>query len=480
VLIKNEKNRITYLGLSKDESLLIGYLLDINGYRVLVDCGVEFADWPEGDPRREQYGRMVRGLVFPPRIFDERKIDAVLLTHGHLDHAGGVPILEKKGYLAPHCKIWAHPVTHMGLPLSWKDSIKRSPYLFGEDEVNAALERRAYFDADGEWEILTGNSKTGVFVWTKECGHLAGARTLILKIGEERVAITGDTALHDQPTVKGAKPFSDSKEVPDEYLPTQILGTDLTSGARIRKNYAAESEALMKEAQPVLEKDGKVIVPAFAFGRGQNVALLFASWMRWNRHEFPIYVDGMIRKVFRIYQELLRIEIPKSVQFVESADHRLALANSRGPMVIIATGGMGEGPVTQYYRTALGEKENLVAVVGYAAPGTTNEMLLRQMGLPEEERKATLFDNGTRIDVSLRAQVKSFGLSGHLDAEEACEYFGGIVKRRRRNGLKRKELKRIALTHGTHEAKQVAASGMYSYGLADTVCFGEPWSTFEI
>lgn len=420
------------------------YVIDRGSQRILVDFGLEFVPWDEDEHPlvKEFYGRKVVPPQFDPSFFDDKKIDAVIFTHNHLDHCGGAALLLP--YLEPHARIFARPITNEVLEFVLRDTMKNSPYLFHIFQRDRTLALREDLPF-GEFEILPGWK-----IFVKDAGHLPGAISIIFDLGDdERGIITGDVALHDQPIVPGTKMFSES--VPSEWLPNRILGTDLTHGSEQKKfHYDHELEKFVNAVAEVHNAGGHVVCAAFAHGRGQQVAVALA------RRGFMVYVDGAIRQVLKMYQRHLDFDFPHDlIRFVEddkNNKYRKELIESEQPRIVITTAGMGdEGPIGLYMRAWLPYEKNAVFFTSYLAPGSTGARLLKisKSGIPGTiELKS---DNDNLDEVAVCARIGRFHLSAHADLYDFATLIEDIVKAR--GG---KKLRSIYLTHGTPQTLNLA------------------------
>lgn len=460
-------NRLTVLGGSSGPTSLgpACFLLDTEKYRIIVDCGEEFVNVASVTDGQRVVRRTLRGPNLN-YLLDGRKVDAVILTHGHLDHVGMVPKLAP--YLAAHAKIWASSQTHMVARLLWNDNLKFNPTGFGLYQVIAvSREWRKGQIEPGENELLPG-----LRVFTVPAGHVPGAFSVIVKLPDGRNALfAGDQSWHDQPVVGRADLLS--TVVPPNWWPDMVLSTDLTSGfANRRRDYDDELRRLGTAVREVLARGGKAIVAAFAFGRGQNAALELARLDL----PVPLYVDGAIRQVFQILQE--NSWSPKDqtefslegINFVGSNRERKELSWSPQPLVVVTTSGMGDGgPFAQWARYALADKKNAVFFIGYQAHGSTGLKILGARDGDELELSA-----GPKVDelgrpietvkVPIRAQRERFHLTAHGDPWEVERFLGDIVSGRRA------PIERLVITHATPESQRFAA---FQYRrLADEIIFG--------
>ncbi|TSC74585.1 MAG: hypothetical protein G01um101433_1054, partial [Parcubacteria group bacterium Gr01-1014_33] len=349
------------------------------------------------------------------------------------------------------------------MPIVFRDTVHYSPYLYDIFESYHTLEGRRQNIALGETEILPG-----VKVFAKGAGHLPGALSFIFDLGNgEKGLITGDQGMHYQYIVDGAKYCSE--DVPKEYMPTHVLGMDLTHGMGRRMDFVNECDRLVEASVKILDNKGIALVGAFGFGRGQNVAIAYA------RKGIEVYVDGVIRKVFELYAKHIPLSsLMDKIKFIRSPEERDELLESGEPAVIITTGGMADaGPILGYLPRVLPRPKGKAAVffTSWTAPDSNATKIVNK-----SKRKNTKIllenENGRRVEVPINCTVDHFHPSAHWDPYEMEGYFEDIVK------VQGKLFKTMCPTHGTWEAKCDASLRLGD--LADNTIFGEPGVSFEI
>ena len=265
------------------------YLYQVDGVKVLVDAGIRFS-------KKEPFPDFDFLKALAPEL------DAIVITHGHVDHCGSLHLLSS---LYPETPIYATHETAQILSLMVEDAIKvrfigsENPEEWKEyrllDEALSRIERRDFFD---RIEVK------GVEISLLPAGHILGAASVAIYHGDGEVVYhTGDISLTPQETVGGA------------VLPKGERVSLLVSEATYRyskKRFDRERsvEEFYKSVRETVERGGKVLIPAFALGRAQEIILLLTEGMK--RGEVPpitVYVDGLAREITSVYENLLEKRI---------------------------------------------------------------------------------------------------------------------------------------------------------------------------
>lgn len=395
------------------------FLLRTKGKKVLVDCGL-FQGLKE-----------LRRRNWDPMPFDPREIDAVVLTHAHLDHSGYIPRLAKYGYDGPvYC---THPTAEL-LALLLPDSgylqeeEARYANKHGYSKHTPALP--LYTRQDGAEALrLLRNTDYGVeFEPVKglkakfhPSGHILGASFAELLFEGRRMVVSGDLGSYERVVMRGPTP------IPTD---TDYILVESTYGGRAQESPPVQSQ-LLKLLRPVLKRGGVVVIPAFAVGR--TTVVLYHLRQLINRGKLPdvpVFVDSPMAtdavKLYRRYtSELnLRVDLLKSVKdcpirarhtyLVRSAKKSKQLNHRSGPAVIISASGMATGGrILHHLKNRLPNRRNLVLLVGHQAYGTRGRTLL------EGAKKLKMHG----IEVPVRAKVASIhGFSAHGDSDDLVRW----------------------------------------------------------
>jgi metallo-beta-lactamase family protein len=417
------------------------YLLEVNGSRILMECGLF-----QGK-RDETYKR---NRNFP---FDPAKIDAMLLSHAHIDHSGNLPNLVSQGYAG---KIIAtRATTHLA-----KIMLRDSGHI-QEMDIAFANKKRArkglppmeplYTIADAE--KVPGHFKSveyddpvhvvdGVRATFMDAGHMLGSAGIALDIEENgrgfRLWFSGDIGRRDLPLLR------------DPVLPVNAdyLIIESTYGDKSHRPPETAYDELRAVVRKTVERGGKVIIPAFAVGRTQEVAYYLHQMTELGEiPRIPIYVDSPLAinasQIFNEHPECLDRETIadirmhghaaldfRQITYTRSVDESKAINSYKDPAVIISASGMAEaGRILHHLRNNIEDKRNTILIVGWQAPYTLGRRLA------ERETRVRIFgEKFTR-----RAEVETInGLSAHAGCEFLLEYASAV----------KGQVKKVFLVHG--------------------------------
>ena len=423
------------------------------GQAIGVDCGLELL--PKG-----RYGLPDFSLLRSERL----KLEALVLTHPHLDHVGGVGPASEYGIFAADAKILASPQTNEILRTVLHDTWSRG---LGQDYysgVNVPLKLRRNIPL-GEFEILPG-----IRAFTGAAGHVPGALYIVIQTPSgKKILFCGDNGWHEQEVVGGS---SLPDGIPDSWLPDVIAVTDLTNPSLTSFDYELEGGRLTNHAINSF-RAGKIEVYAgFAIGRVQNLALkLVKAGIR------PVYVDGSGVQNFRIFKENRwspcdRDFSLEGVEFIEGGTaQREELLARGGPLVIVTPAGFGDGGPVRYYLERGLENPNFEFIAtSWLMPGCTMETLLQKVKKREtvgHPVHLVLEDEsgGNKRPFNVRCEAHHFHLSAHGGLGDTAKMVKEVVSRRGKN------LEMIVLTHGTQESRRLAASVLRPY--ANSVIYGQ-------
>uniref|UniRef100_A0A7C4D3J6 Transcription termination factor FttA n=1 Tax=Thermofilum pendens TaxID=2269 RepID=A0A7C4D3J6_THEPE len=353
--------------------------------------------------------------------FDVDSLDAVIITHAHLDHCGTLPLLYKYGYKGP--VYMTEPTLHL-IKLLYEDYIKVSSRegkreLYSMREVNSVL-LNAYTLSYGEVTDIA----PGVRLTLYRAGHILGSAMAHLHIGEGLVNIvyTGDMKYARTLLLDPAH---------SKFPRAEVLIMETTYGS---KNDVLPSEEdslldLAKIVKDTAEKGGVVLIPVLAVGRAQEVLVGLINLMKKNLlPQLPIFIEGMVDEVSAVHMafpEHLSAEIRKLVYSGESpftyenvhvirGEEREEVVSKR-PSIILATSGMlTGGPVLDYLRLLASDANSSLVFVSYQAEGTLGRKILQGL-----RKLSFVEDTGRVATVELQMQVYRLeGFSGHSDRRQ--------------------------------------------------------------
>nr|WP_239067049.1 MBL fold metallo-hydrolase [Actinomadura bangladeshensis] len=366
-------------------------LVEAGGTRIVVDAGLRPGD--RAAPPRD-IGRALDG-----------PLDAVIVTHAHNDHCGYVPALVAR---RPDLRVLASPETSALMPVMWADTAKvlaarergrarwgdSGDVLYGPPDVDAASRRR---------EELPFGVPRRIGALTAElfpAGHILGAAGVVVRAGDRRVVVTGDISGFRQETVGGYA-------VPASARGADLLVLESTCCADDHDDRDLRVDELVRAVADVHRGGGRVLIPAFALGRAQEIALI----LRRHLPEVPVRVDGMAAELATVFQSLdPALQVFGGATAI--ADRPAELDAFRTGVVISTSGMLTGGPAVQWAGRILPEPGSALFISGYQDEESPGRALL---DLAEKGGSLPLLDHGREITVPVRARVGMIRLSAHAD-----------------------------------------------------------------
>ncbi|TFJ94129.1 MBL fold metallo-hydrolase [Lentibacillus salicampi] len=364
------------------------------------------------------------GLPMLGMLEELSKPDSILVTHAHADHIGALPVVHT---LYPDVPVYATPPTADLMQLMMKDSYK---ILLEQSRANQALmpyteEQMNQLLMDVRVLPANGVLKIGDLTITAyRAGHIVGAVMFMIEAGGERLLVTGDLSFRGGRTIPGAKVTEGTR--PD------VVVMESTYGNRLHTDRNTEEKRLAEHVAETVTNGGFALIPAFALGRAQEVLLILQDYMEKGLiPSFPIYVDGLVTPVSRIYRNYPhylkgpvahRIRTNGDAFLTEgrcipvSAKERDTIIEGK-PACIVASSGMLTGGASAWYAKHLVKDEkNAIYLTGYQDEESPGKKLLALAAGDE----STIDIDGTSYDVNCR--VDKFGLSAHADASEMTRF----------------------------------------------------------
>ncbi|MBC2582557.1 MBL fold metallo-hydrolase [Clostridium sp. DJ247] len=380
-------------------------LLKIYNKNILLDCGI-------------RQGTSKDPLPNFKTIQEQGGIDAIIISHAHMDHIGSLPIISKE---YPNARIYTNKMTKDLMKVLLYDSLKimnnreAEIPLYAEADVENMLNRIFAINYMMEFPIFEDISMT---FYT--AGHIAGASCVYITTKEGSVFYSGDFSIFPQKTVEGLK-------VPKLRPDAAIFET--TYGDRLHSNREIEEERLVELIKQCEANKGKMLIPAFALGRSQEILLIIKKALNKKViKNIKVYVDGMIKDINRVYKlnplylknslgkKVLRGIEPfydDNIVPVDKKELREKILEEKDPCIIVASSGMLTGGYSQYYAEKIASMENgYIVITGYQDEESPGRKLLKL--LEEEDKRLDL--NGKVIPV--RCRVEKVGLSAHGDKGE--------------------------------------------------------------
>lgn len=389
--------------------------VELGGRRLVVDCGIRTGARAGDDP--------LPNLSF---LSDLGGVDAILITHAHLDHIGALPVLHQAFPSAP---VYATPPTHALLRVMLGDALKvmadRSERenevpLYSAEAVQSLVTRCLPVRFCERTPILGGDVTVTLF----PAGHVLGAAMVGLEGSDGRVLVTGDYSVSAQRTVEGL--------MAPRFLP-DIVVTECTYGDRLHANRAVEERRLAETVAGIVAGGGKALVPAFALGRAQEVVLILQQFQRDGViPPFPIWIDGMVKNICGVYtgyaeslsRSFRRRQEREGNVFFRAEDGCNAVSPPRReevangpPCAVVASSGMLTGGPSLFYARRLAEDErSAILITGYQDEESPGRRLLDLARASAEERTLTV--DGQSVRVACR--VEKYALSAHADSGEVA------------------------------------------------------------
>ncbi len=407
--------RVTFLGGAREVGRSC-YLLNTPESRIMIDCGVNVSNI------------QMSPYFYVPEVQPLSDIDAIVITHAHLDHCGLVPLLYRYGYKGP---IYLTAPTRDLMVLLQKDFIEVSeregikpPY--GSRDIREALKHTITLD----YGVVTDISPD-VRLTFYNAGHILGSAIAHFHVGEGlyNIAFTGDfkferTRLFDKASTNFPR------------LEALVMEATYGGSQDVQPSRKEAEERLIAVINETIKRGGKVLIPTFAVGRSQEVMIVLEEAIREKKleREVTVYLDGMIHEATAIhtaYPEYLNSHlrdlifhqglnpfISDSFVNVDSQSKREEVINDPSPSVILATSGMlNGGPVMEYFRFLAEDERNTIIFVGYQAEGTLGRRI--QKGWKEVPFNV----DGRREVVKVNMQVETVdGFSGHSDRRQLMGY----------------------------------------------------------
>ena len=432
--------------------------IDACGQTLLLDCGTFQGHRTETRKRNK---------VFP---FRPKEIDAVILSHAHIDHCGNLPNLVRQGFRGP---IWCTPATRALAAVMLGDAAKiqaedaaylNRKRLKGEPKVEPLFDERDVYltlrllqAVPYDVPFGPGRGMDATFI---DAGHLLGSAMVTLKMdapnGPCTLTFTGDYGRAGLPILRDPSPIP----------PGDFIISESTYGGHTHEPVEETPERLGDIVQRTVARGGKLIVPAFAVGRTQTVVFFLHQLINAGKlPDLPIYVDSPMgmraTEVFRSHSECyddntLRLlnDHPdlfgeQHIRYVETVNESIALNRHPGPCIIIAASGMCEaGRVLHHLKHSIENPVNTILIVGYQAPHTLGHRIV------ERQPKVRILGR----EFALRAEIVVMNsLSSHADHGDLLRALGPLAA----------TTKRIRLVHGEPERATILADALREIGFTD-------------
>jgi metallo-beta-lactamase family protein len=434
------------------------HLVDTGRSRFLLDCGLFQGHRAEARERNSH---------FP---FAPKDIDAVVLSHAHVDHCGNLPNLVKQGFAGPiFCTSATRDLAAVMLADSAKIQEEDAAYLNrkrskGEPRIEPLYDRKDVHRTDRALQSQRYDKPfevvPGVQARFVDAGHLLGSAMVSLTIHasgrDHALTFTGDLGRRGTPILRDPEP------VP----PCELLISESTYGGRIHPPVELLADSLGEVVRRVVDCGGKLLVPAFSLGRTQTVVYYLHQLISAGRlPTVPIFVDSPLAteatEVFRLHPEcfdeetaLLLEDDPdlfggRRIQYVHSVEESKRLNDLHEPCIIIAASGMCEaGRILHHLKHNVADERNAILIVGYQAPNTLGRRIV------EHQPEVRILDQM----YPLRAEVVVLnGFSSHADRNDFLAYFEPLAGK----------TAKVRLVHGEPDQAEALAQLLREKGFAD-------------
>jgi metallo-beta-lactamase family protein len=439
--------KITLLGAAGGEVTGSAYLVQTKSASVLVDCGLF-----QGGQRADELNRaplLVNGLA------------AVLITHGHLDHTGRLPLLAKANYSGP---VFATPATIEMSALIVRDSahiqsadierVNRKRERAGEpplEPLYTAAQAEAIIECfkPVPYQQAVSVAPGIQAIWT-EAGHMLGSASIQLLVDDEgktkRVVFSGDLGPRNAPILKDYEPFRQA----------DLVFLESTYGDRDHQPFGETVEEFFNIVKTAVNTRGKILVPTFAVGRAQLLMTLLSQMFRRQLVQpFPIFLDSPMAiaatEIYRHHHELFDEEMLQyiaqkpvredlqTLKLCATAEDSKKINDQPGPCLVMAGAGMcNAGRILHHLKANLWKPETHVVIVGYQSDGSLGRRLVNG------EKLVSIF--GEKIAV--KAQIHTLGgFSAHAGQTDLLAWFSAIAPSQ----------PRVVLTHGENPQREILA-----------------------
>lgn len=453
------------------------HLIEVNGKRIMLDCGLF-----QGK-RKESFELNRKGFC------DGSDIDALILSHAHIDHSGNIPCLVRNGFsgdvyctsatrdlcaamLMDSAHIQEHDVKFVNKRRA-RNGQKLFDPLYNKEDVVTAMEQFIGLSYNRKHAIYPGISLTLV-----DAGHMMGSANVVLDIHDQekdedvRLVFSGDIGRPDIPIIRD--PVMHTKGA-------DVLIMESTYGNRLHPPYPESEKELKRIINDTYKRGGSLLIPAFAVGRTQQ--LVYALHKLYESHgipPMPIYVDSplatRVTDIFRLHPETYDAEL-RDFMFVENHSNPFGFGDLRytqsveeskklnllqEPSVIISASGMLEGGrILHHLRSRLSDPKNTILITGWQAPNTTGRRIVNG------EKTVRIF--GEEFPVQAKVEVLT-GFSGHADRDGLMEWAGAMQNKPQRTFV----------VHGEEESANALADALRSEAAFKQVDIPDLHQTFEI
>lgn len=420
------------------------HLIEYNGKRILLECGLF-------QGRREDMERVNRHFPFQPK-----SIDAVIVSHAHIDHSGNTPNLVKQGFqgkifasrataclmepmLLDSARVQTHDVKYLNKKLHHSRPVLEP--IYNEMDARAVFSHLAPREYHTFFEVTPG-----VRCFFKDAGHILGSSLLTLYFeGKKtlRLGYTGDLGRKFLPILRD----------PEQITDVDYLISESTYGDRAHKDFRTSYEELAEIINTTYSRGGKIIIPSFAVERAQELLYVIHAIKDLKKiPAIPVYLDSPLAiRIVRIFTEFVDLYDKETQEYflkkndnpflfsglelTETIEESKAINTRSEPCIIISASGMCEfGRIRHHLKNTIENPNNTILIVGYQATNTLGRRLV------DGVKEVTILDKRLKV----RAEIRILNsLSAHADQKGLIDFIQGAG-----------EFKKLFLVHGEEAAKQ--------------------------
>ncbi len=467
--------KITFLGAAKT---VTGsqHLIEVNGLRLLLDCGLF-------------QGKRKVAFELNRKSPCDGNLDAIILSHAHIDHSGSIPCRVKNGFegdiictsatrdlcavmLMDSAYLQTREVDYVNRARE-KEGKKLFEPLYTKEDVVTSMEHFIGMSYNHKRQIFPGVELTFV-----DAGHMLGSAHVVLDIQDNetnkdiRLVFSGDIGRPGIPIIRDPQPIVDGADV---------LIIESTYGNRSHPPYPESEKELKRIINETIERGGTLLIPAFAVGRTQQIVYtLHKLFESGEIPAMPIYVDSPLATratdIFRLHPETYDAEIRdfmlqdkennpfgfETMKYTASVEDSKKLSGSDEPAIVISASGMMEGGrILHHLKSRISDPKNTILVTGWQSPYTLGRRIV------EGNKTVKIF--GEPYDVRAKVEVIT-GFSGHADREGLLAWTGAMQKKPQQTFV----------VHGEEESANALAEALRSEVGFKSVHIPDPHQSFTI
>lgn len=467
--------KITFFGAAKT---VTGsqHLIEVNGLRLLLDCGLF-------QGKRKEVFKLNRQSPC------HGNLDAIILSHAHIDHSGSIPCRVKNGFkgdiictsatrdlcavmLMDSAYLQSREVDFVNRKRKKEGKVLFEP-LYSKEDVVSSMEQFIGMSYNRKRQIFPGVELTLV-----DAGHMLGSAHVVLDIQDNetnkdiRLVFSGDIGRPGIPIIRDPQPITEGADV---------LIIESTYGNRSHPPYPESEKELKRIVNETFKRGGTLLIPAFSVGRTQQIVYTLHKLFESNQiPSMPIYVDSPLATratdIFRLHPETYDTEIRdfmlqdrennpfgfETMKYTASVEDSKALSSSEEPTIVISASGMMEGGrILHHLKSRISNPQNTILITGWQSPYTLGRRIV--------DGNETVRIFGEKYDLRAKVEVIT-GFSGHADREGLLAWTGAM----------RKKPQQTFVVHGEEESANALAEALRSEVGFKSVHIPDPSQSFTV